>query len=591
MIAEIPRYNPGTPPSININIMTQDYDAASGDQNYVGLGINYPANLTRQDGAGNPWENSLYYPMIYLLNEYPPGPPQLSITNVASSNITSQSAIISWNTNLSASSQVDYGPTSLYGTTVSGPSNVLFHQVLLSSLSPSTLYHYKVTSSADTSTRSSTDYTFTTAAPVSFIEFVPDSIDFDTVAAGASDTVMLGITNTGLDTAQIDSVIITGNGFSHLGQSTFRLAQGDTVYHLVVFSPSSSFTDYPGYINVYYDNIKLKACVLKGYSTVAGAYFDSPGNRNFGSVAVDSSAVESILVKNIGHSALVLDSIYISSGDTFFAYSGTQGLNVAPGDSTRLSISFTPRTLTAYNDTLVIESNCFQRSQTRIVLNGGGREPQRAIMVFADSLLDFGPILVNNNKVLFVKTYNQGNVELSVSGVQVPSSPFNYLSAKVFTIAPGDSTTLLLQFAPVSEGSFSDSLVFQSNSRPDHNVVFYLSGTGTLSIRLKPFGRALPSRYSLGEVTPNPFTSAAYIDYTVPGSGKGTAIQQPVRMEIYDVKGRLVRILENGAKTSGYYRAFWNGRDNLGRVMPGSIYLCRMQGNNFVANKKLVIIR
>jgi hypothetical protein len=64
MIAEIPRYNPGTPPSINVNFMTEDYD--NGNSNFVGLGVNFPANLSRQDNAGNPWENSLYYPTLNL---------------------------------------------------------------------------------------------------------------------------------------------------------------------------------------------------------------------------------------------------------------------------------------------------------------------------------------------------------------------------------------------------------------------------------------------------------------------------------------------------------------------------------------------
>jgi hypothetical protein len=79
MIMEIPRYTDGTPPSVNVNFMTEDYDAINDsgastmDYNYVGLGLNYPENLPHYNIGANPWENPLYYPNLSLLDEYPPG--------------------------------------------------------------------------------------------------------------------------------------------------------------------------------------------------------------------------------------------------------------------------------------------------------------------------------------------------------------------------------------------------------------------------------------------------------------------------------------------------------------------------------------
>jgi hypothetical protein len=83
---EVPRYNFGDPPTVNINFMTEDYDNDGGicNGNFLGLGLNYPENMDRIDGSGNPWENSLYYPVLQLVDEFPPGYVPSSIkSNVA----------------------------------------------------------------------------------------------------------------------------------------------------------------------------------------------------------------------------------------------------------------------------------------------------------------------------------------------------------------------------------------------------------------------------------------------------------------------------------------------------------------------------
>src|SRR5206468_6109604 len=69
------------------------------------------------------------------------------ISNVVASAITSSSATIGWNTNEPADSQVEYGVTSGYGSATSlNSAQVIAHSQTLSSLTPSTTYHYRVKS-------------------------------------------------------------------------------------------------------------------------------------------------------------------------------------------------------------------------------------------------------------------------------------------------------------------------------------------------------------------------------------------------------------------------------------------------------------
>lgn len=87
-------------------------------------------------------------------------------TNIQASGITASAATITWDTNENATSLVEYGLTSGYGsmTTIDLTADNTSHSVALSGLSAGTGYHYRVVS-ADTlgNSASSTDNTFTTA--------------------------------------------------------------------------------------------------------------------------------------------------------------------------------------------------------------------------------------------------------------------------------------------------------------------------------------------------------------------------------------------------------------------------------------------
>jgi chitodextrinase len=128
----------------------------------------YTYTVTAYDAAGNTSTQSS--PASATTQAPPPPdttPPILS--NVAASNITFNSAIISWTTDEPADSEVEYGLTTSYGNqTPLDTTLVASHSVTLTSLTASTLYHYRVKSKdAAGNPAVSGDFTFTTpAAPL-----------------------------------------------------------------------------------------------------------------------------------------------------------------------------------------------------------------------------------------------------------------------------------------------------------------------------------------------------------------------------------------------------------------------------------------
>jgi len=88
------------------------------------------------------------------------------ISGVQSSGISGSGATIGWSTNEGADSQVEYGPTTAYGSaTTLDPALVTSHSVALVGLNAGTTYHYRVKSrDAAGNLATSGDFTFTTGA-------------------------------------------------------------------------------------------------------------------------------------------------------------------------------------------------------------------------------------------------------------------------------------------------------------------------------------------------------------------------------------------------------------------------------------------
>ncbi|MBI5676506.1 MAG: hypothetical protein HZC48_11915 [Nitrospirae bacterium] len=92
------------------------------------------------------------------------------ISNIAVSDITTNSATITWTTDQLSDSLVDYGETTGYGGSAYDATLTTSHSITLDNLTASSTYHFKVTSTDDSGlSASSGDDTFTTlSAPAGF---------------------------------------------------------------------------------------------------------------------------------------------------------------------------------------------------------------------------------------------------------------------------------------------------------------------------------------------------------------------------------------------------------------------------------------
>ncbi len=89
-------------------------------------------------------------------------------------------------------------------------------------------------------------------------------------------------------------------------------------------------------------------------------------------------------------------------------------------------------------------------------------------------------------------------------------------------------------------------------------------------------------------VFPNPFNPRATLSFDVPGERGGA---RPVRLDIFDPTGRLVRRLIAGPVASGSQSVVWDGRGIDGRALGSGVYFARITIGDYVASQKLTLLR
>jgi hypothetical protein len=98
-----------------------------------------------------------------------------------------------------------------------------------------------------------------------------------------------------------------------------------------------------------------------------------------------------------------------------------------------------------------------------------------------------------------------------------------------------------------------------------------------------------PIQFVLHQNYPNPFNPETTIRFDLPETGL-------VEISVYDITGKLVKVLVNESKHAESYSVTWDGNDSAGNLIPSGIYFCRMEaqtasGKMFVKSVKMGLVR
>lgn len=98
------------------------------------------------------------------------------------------------------------------------------------------------------------------------------------------------------------------------------------------------------------------------------------------------------------------------------------------------------------------------------------------------------------------------------------------------------------------------------------------------------YATGLPRAFALHGNTPNPFNPSTSIRFDLPKASR-------VRLDVFDVSGRLVRTLVDDTRPAGSYSVAWDGTDAADRRVASGVYYCRVETESHVATAKMLLAK
>jgi hypothetical protein len=309
------------------------------------------------------------------------------------------------------------------------------------------------------------------------LTFSPAAASFGNVTAGSSATVAVTISNTGPESVAITQDMLSANEFTVSGLSLpLSLAAGAHVVMTLKFAPTQ--TGLAGGHLVIWCNATngTVSYPVSGTGVAAGSTLTAtPNNVPFGNVPLAESGSQSVQLKNPGMKSISISSI-TESGAGFTTSGLTTPLTLAAGATSVFTVKFAPTEIGTDIGTVAIK---YSESSTPLTLSltGTGIADTRTISASPTSLA-FGNEAVGSSKKLAVNLKNTGNSSLTISGLVVAGFDVSIGSGlSGATIAPGQTATLDVTFAPRSAEQLSGSVKVTSNAI-NSPMTITLSGTG-----------------------------------------------------------------------------------------------------------------
>jgi HYDIN/CFA65/VesB-like, Ig-like domain/Abnormal spindle-like microcephaly-assoc'd, ASPM-SPD-2-Hydin/Right handed beta helix region len=318
----------------------------------------------------------------------------------------------------------------------------------------------------------------------------PSSVDFGSIAVGSSSTQSLTVTNMGASNTTISGATVTGSGFSFKGPVLpLNLQPGTSATFSVSFLPPTPGSA-QGRLSL--SGKQNSVTVALGGTGVQPSISIAPGSISFGNVQVGLTSSQTITLSNPGNATL--DITQFTAPSAGFSMTGLSAPStLAPGQTAKFSVSFTPGTVGSQASSVTLFSNA-PTSPVQLSLSGAGVQPQPQISVQPGSLA-FGSVNVGSSGKQSLTVSNPGSTALSISAANMTRADFATVGLSLpMTVAAGGSGTITVDFVPSASGSVTGSLSLVSNA-PTSPTVIALSGTGTA-----PTGQlsANPSSLNLG---------------------------------------------------------------------------------------------
>ncbi len=295
-----------------------------------------------------------------------------------------------------------------------------------------------------------------------------------------------------------------------------------------------------------------------------------------------------------------IDSILTALG-----YTGDYGTTLAPDlalyQAVLVCVGMFPNNHTIYDDSpeAVALANFLENSGGRVYLEGGdvwyydvlvgGYDfgPLFGINGIDDGSENLGPVVGESNTFTTGMNFDYGGENAYVDHIDSTNGSFrifhdsddNYYCGVAHN--PGSYITVGTSF---ELGLLIDGSAPSTREVLLDSIMKFFGISTTPGIEEKEEFTGVPLKTILHALYPNPGVRRFTIRYDI-------AYKSMVSLRLYDVTGRLVRILAHGVYNPGSYTIVWNGRDNMDRTLPAGIYFVHLETDDYEKVAKAILLR
>ncbi len=136
-----------------------------------------------------------------------------------------------------------------------------------------------------------------------------------------------------------------------------------------------------------------------------------------------------------------------------------------------------------------------------------------------------------------------------------------------------------------SEAFFQGAIAAKSIMvEKDADLKYHNQVTPKTSVATPEEAEQIPTEHMLEQNYPNPFNPSTTIRYALPKASE-------VKVLIYNTTGQLVRHLFAGPMPAGYHHLVWDATDDRGQKAASGVYVYVLRAGEFVAKRKLVLLK
>jgi hypothetical protein len=308
------------------------------------------------------------------------------------------------------------------------------------------------------------------------------SINFPSVIVGSTSTQSLVVTNTGTASVQITSASISGSVFTVVsGSPSVTLPVGQSATWQIQFAPTAA-GNVTGSVTMGSTASQSPLVVgLSGTGVSTQAQLGiNPSSVAFGNVADGTTDSQQVTLQNTGNATLTFSGINVSGAG--FGQNGlTTSTTIAAGATATFTATFAPASPGAASGAIALVTNG-SPSSFSIPLSGTGQAASAVLGASATNLA-FGGVLDAGSSSLTTSLTNNGNSNITISGVTVTGAAFSASGIpNGTTLTPGQSATLTVTFAPTSGGPVTGANVSIASNAASSPLTIGLTGTGMHSV-------------------------------------------------------------------------------------------------------------